>query len=78
MEIPKWNELFLPTLQAYANNQSLDNRAMKKLIADNLRLPESLRYELTPKHKENKIEGRIGWAISALKIAGLLKKNRTW
>ena len=75
MELPKWNQLFMPALKAYADGQPHVNRAVKVLVADGLELPEDLRNEKTELQKENKIEGRVGWAISALKIAGLLENH---
>ena len=65
----------MPALKAYADGQPHVNRAVKVLVADGLELPEDLRNEKTELQKENKIEGRVGWAISALKIAGLLENH---
>ena len=74
-EIPKWNQLFMPTLKAYSDGEPHVNRSVKVIVADSLELPDELRNERTAVHKENKIEGRVGWAISALKIAGLLENH---
>ena len=73
MELPKWNELFLPVLQAYAGGLPRNNRQVKIEVADGLGLSPELRNERTAKQQENKIEGRVGWAISGLRIAGLLE-----
>lgn len=73
MELPKWNQLFLPALKAYSDQKPHINRAVKVMVADSLGLPDDLRNIRTALHGENKIEGRVGWAISALKIAGLLE-----
>jgi restriction system protein len=73
MELPKWNELLLNALKAYGDGDPHINRAIKVDVADSLNLPEELREEKTALHGDNKIEGRVGWAISALKIAGLLE-----
>lgn len=74
-EMPKWNELFEVSLRFYENGKPYINREAKVAIADSLGLTEELRNETTPKHKENKIEGRIGFALSHLKIAGLLTQS---
>lgn len=74
-EMPKWNELFEASLEFYKDETPYINREAKVQIANKLNLPEILRWETTPKHKENKIEGRVGFALSHLKIAGLLKQH---
>ena len=73
--MPKWNELFKEVLIYYSDGQPHINRKAKIEIADSLNLSEELRNEITDKHRENKIEGRIGWTLSGLKIAGLLKQH---
>lgn len=75
MELPKWNQLFLPTLKAYSSGNPQINRNVKVSVADSLGLTNELRSERTAGNNENKIEGRVGWAISALKIAGLLDNH---
>lgn len=75
MELPKWNELFLPALRAYEDGEPHVNRQVKVSVADSLSLPDNLRNLKTTLHGENKIEGRVGWAISGLKIAGLLENH---
>lgn len=72
--MPKWNELFLPVIKFYSDGKEHINREAKVKIADMLNLTEELREEKTDLHKENKIEGRVGWALSALKIAGILEQ----
>lgn len=73
-EMPKWNDLFIPALNFYGDGKAHVNREAKVKIADSLNLSDALRSEVTNKHKENKIEGRVGWALSALKVAGLLEQ----
>ena len=75
MEMPKWNELFKEVLIYYSDGEPHVNREAKIKIADSLNLPDELRREQTEQLKENKIEGRVGWALSALKIAGLLEQH---
>ena len=71
--MPKWNELFLPTIKYYSDGNAHNNRKAKIEIADSLNLEEDLRQMVNNKYKDNKIENRVGWALSALKIAGLLE-----
>lgn len=75
--MPKWNELFLPSLEFYAKRSCYNNRQAKSEIADSLSLSDELRREKYSQTGYNKIENRIGWAISALKIAGLLEQVKT-
>lgn len=74
MEMPRWNELFLPALKAYSDKRPHINKVVRKEVADLLNLSETLRNQKNTKHGDNKIENRVGWAVSALKIAGLLKQ----
>ena len=74
-EMPKWNDLFLVTLEAYRDGQPHNNRVTSVMVADSLGLPAELRSEVNAKAGDNKIENRVGWAISALKIAGLLTSH---
>lgn len=63
IEIPKWNELLGKTLLSYKDGKAYAIRDTKTTVADKLGLSEELRSEITPKVGENKIEGRVGWAI---------------
>lgn len=72
--MPKWNELFLPVINYYSDGKVHNNRKAKIEIADSLNLEEELRQMVNNKYKDNKIENRVGWALSALKIAGLLEQ----
>lgn len=74
MGMPKWNELFKEVLIYYSDGKPHVNREAKINIADRLNLSDELRREKTEKFKENKIEGRVGFALSALKIAGVLEQ----
>lgn len=75
MGLPRWNQVLLPTLKAYGDGEPHINRGIKVIVADSLGLSDDLRNERTAVNKENKIEGRVGWAISGLKIAGLLENH---
>lgn len=72
--MPKWNELFKESLLFYSDQKPHINREAKVAIADSLNLISEIRREITEKYKGNKIEGRVGWALSALKISGLLRQ----
>ncbi|MBP6917061.1 restriction endonuclease [Candidatus Saccharibacteria bacterium] len=74
IDMPKWNDLFLPTLKAYGDGKPHNNRLVKVEVADGLNLSDELRHEKNAKIGDNKIENRVGWAISALKTAGLLRQ----
>lgn len=72
--MPKWNELFLPVIKYYGDGKMHNNRQAKIEIADSLNLKADLRNAVNNKYNDNKIENRVGWALSALKIAGLLEQ----
>jgi len=74
--MPQWNQMFKEILFYYQDGIPHNNKQAKIDIVDGLNLTPELRSEVTPKHKENRIEGRVGWGISALKIAGLLEKHQ--
>lgn len=73
--MPKWNDLFLPIIKYYSDGEAHKNRKAMAEIADSLNLNDDLRKEINSKQKDNKIENRVGWALSALKIAGLLEQH---
>ncbi len=72
--MPKWDELLTLALQYYGDGKPHNNRAAKIDIANSVNLTEDLRQEKYTKSKWNKIENRVGWALSGLKIAGLLSQ----
>lgn len=72
--MPRWDELLALALQYYSDGEPHNNRTAKIDIADSINLTEELRQEKNIKNKNNKIENRVGWALSGLKIAGLLKQ----
>lgn len=73
-EIPKWDELLLPTLKIYGDSKVHPRNEVKTEAADSLGLPDELRNEVYLQTGFNKVENRIGFALSALKIAGLIEK----
>ncbi len=72
--MPRWDELLTLALQYYGDDEPHNNRAARIDIADAINLTEELRQEKYTKSKGNKIENRAGWALSGLKIAGLLRQ----
>jgi len=74
-DMPKWNDLLLVTLEAYRDGQPCTNRVVQVAVADSLGLSPEQRSEIYERSGYNRIENRVGWAISALKVAGLLESH---
>jgi restriction system protein len=73
MEMPKFNETFLPILDVLKNGESIKGRELLKLVESKFysELPESLLSQKT-KSGERLIENRIAWGKSYLKKGGLV------
>jgi len=74
MELPKFNETFMPILQTLTNGQVLQHRELIKRVRDQYYsdLPEELLQQKT-KSGEVLIENRIAWGKSYLKKGGLVQ-----
>lgn len=73
MDIPKFNETFLPILKVLSNRKIIKSRELIRLVED--KFYSALNQELkdrTTKSGERLIENRIAWGKSYLKKGGLV------
>jgi len=73
MELPKFNETFLPILEVLKDGEVIKGRDLVRLVEKRfyLGLPQDL-LEQTTKSGERLIENRIAWGKSYLKKGGLV------
>lgn len=73
MDLPKFNETFLPILQVLSNGETITGRELVQLVVDKFysHLPEELLSQ-TIKSGDRLIENRIAWGKSYLKKGGLV------
>ncbi len=72
MELPKYDELYVPLLTALGDGGIHEFKEVKNRIAEMLRLDESALSELIPSGKQTVFSNRVGWAKTYLKKAGLI------
>ena len=74
--MPKWHEFF-PSVMKYLSDCEVHHRnEIKKFAADSFNLTEEERNRTYEGSEENVAENRAGWAISELKLAGLIESPR--
>jgi len=73
MDLPKFNETFLPILQVLSNGKTITGRELVQLVEEKFysNLPEELLSQTT-KSGDRLIENRIAWGKSYLKKGGLV------
>lgn len=73
MELPKFNETFLPILEALKDGEIIKGRDLVRLVVDRFysNLPQEM-LEQTTKSGDRLIENRIAWGKSYLKKGGLV------
>jgi restriction system protein len=73
MELPKFNETFLPILEVLKDGQVIKGRDLVRLVEERFysKLPKEL-LEQTTKSGDRLIENRIAWGKSYLKKGGLV------
>ena len=73
MELPKFNETFLPILHILNNGEIISGRALVQLVEEKFysNLPAELLNQAT-KSGDRLIENRIAWGKSYLKKGGLV------
>ncbi|MDD1625086.1 MAG: restriction endonuclease [Methylococcaceae bacterium] len=73
MELPKFNETFLPILEVLKNGEIIKGRDLVRLVEERFYadLPQDL-LEQTTKSGDRLIENRIAWGKSYLKKGGLV------
>jgi len=73
MPIPDFQTVMLPVIQCLENGSVIDAKAIRSQIAVDFNLTDEERQELLPSGKQTVINNRIGWAITYMKKAGLIK-----
>src|SRR5690349_8741771 len=73
MELPKFNETFLPILEVLKDGEIIKGRDLVRLVEDRFYsdLPQD-QLEQTTKSGDRLIENRIAWGKSYLKKGGLV------
>lgn len=73
MELPKFNETFLPIIDILSSGESISGRKLIELVIEKYysKLPHEL-LDQTTKSGEKLIENRINWGKSYLKKGGLV------
>mgnify|MGYP001408428149 FL=1 len=73
MELPKFNETFIPIIEVLSNGETISGRKLIELVIEKYyaKLPSEL-LEITTKSGEKLIENRINWGKSYLKKGGLV------
>ncbi len=73
MDLPKFNETFLPILDVLKNGDVINGRVLIRKVEDKFysKLPQELRDQTT-KSGDRLIENRIAWGKSYLKKGGLV------
>ncbi|BBP01163.1 restriction endonuclease [Sulfuriferula nivalis] len=73
MELPKFNETFLPILEVLKDGEIIKGRDLVRLVVDQFysNLPQEM-LEQTTKSGDRLIENRIAWGKSYLKKGGLV------
>ncbi|WP_029407858.1 restriction endonuclease [Thiomicrorhabdus sp. Milos-T2] len=76
MNIPDFQSVMLPVMNCLTFGEMVSNADVINHISDEFKLTEEQRAELLPSGKQTIIKNRIGWAITYLKKAGLLKSPK--
>jgi len=72
MALPTFQELMRPSLELSQSKTKFT--AAVSVLADQLNLSDEERNATTPKNHGNVFKGRVGWAITYLRQAGLVKR----
>lgn len=76
LSIPDFQSVMLPVLKTLSLGDVISTADVVQQISDEFQLSEEQRAELLPSGKQTIIKNRIGWAITYLKKAGLLKSPK--
>lgn len=76
MTIPRYDEFFVPVLRILADGKIHASGEMLTLLADEFAVTEEERSRLLPSGRSRVLSGRISWARTYLKKAGLLESSK--
>lgn len=71
-QLPTWDALVLPTLQAMAGRQEWPGKQLKEKVVDSLNLSPEQQERRYPDRDVRIILDRAGWALSKMTLAGIL------
>ena len=73
MAVPQKRDIYRPVLElAAASGESLNRKQVADRVIDRLALTESDLQEMVPSNMQTRVDNRMQWAITDLKLAGLL------
>ncbi len=75
-EIPDFQSVMLPVMNCLTSGKVVSKAEVINQISDEFELTAEQRAELLPSGKQTFIKNRIGWAITYLKKAGLVKSPK--
>lgn len=76
MEIPKYDALYLPLLNALSDQKIHTNQEIGTAIAQALGIPEELQKTVRLSSGQSRFSNRVNWACVYLKKAGLVESVR--
>jgi restriction system protein len=76
MAIPDYQTIMLPLLKLAADRQEHSLREAIDTLAEDFGLTDNERRELLPSGRQPTFDNRVGWALTYMKKAGLVKATR--
>lgn len=76
MTIPRYDEFFVPMLRILSDGKIHASGEMLTLLADEFAVTEGERSRLLPSGRSRVLNGRISWARTYLKKAGLIESPK--
>jgi len=74
--MPTWDSLIPVVMSIAVKEDKWKARELRQKVADSISMPHNLRNYMYESGNGNVIEDRVGWAMSLLKVAGLIATPR--
>ena len=71
--IPTYEECMLPTLQALADGKPHSAKELRQYIINHFSLTEEEQQMMMPNKRVRRLNSKSGWAITYMKVAGLIQ-----
>lgn len=71
--IPTYEECMLPTLQALADGKPHSTKEVRQYIINHFSLTEEEQQMMMPNKRVRRLNSKSGWAITYMKVAGLIQ-----
>ena len=71
--IPTYEECMLPTLQALADGKPHSAKEVRQYIINHFSLTEEQQQMMMPNKRVRRLNSKSGWAITYMKVAGLIQ-----